>query len=74
LGATNRGLNPKANKLCRLVREARYDLLVTSDSDVRVGPGYLRSVAAPFSDPHVGLVSAFFQGQIEETSFHGSSP
>lgn len=65
VGRANRGINPKANKLCRLVREARYDLLVSSDADVRVGPGYLRSVAAPFSDPHVGLVSAFFQGQIE---------
>jgi len=67
IGRDHRGLNPKADKLCRLVREAQYDLFVTSDSDVRVGPGYLRSVAAPFSDPGVGVVSAFFQAQVERT-------
>lgn len=66
IGRDHRGLNPKADKLCRLVREARYDLFVTSDSDVRVGPNYLRSVAAPFSDPGVGVVSAFFQAQVEK--------
>ena len=49
------------------MREAKYDLLVSSDADVRVGPGYLRSVAAPFGDPRVGAVSAFFQGRIEDS-------
>jgi ceramide glucosyltransferase len=65
IGRDHLGLNPKADKLCRLVREAKYDLFVTSDSDVRVGPGYLRSVAAPFRHPQVGAVSTFFQGQID---------
>jgi ceramide glucosyltransferase len=66
IGRDHRGLNPKADKLIRLVREAQYDLFVTSDSDVRVGPNYLRSVAAPFSDPAVGVVSTFFQGKAED--------
>ena len=48
------GSNVKVSNLCRLVREARHDLLAITDSDVRVDPGYLRSVAAMFRDPGVG--------------------
>ena len=56
------GANRKVNNLCKLVAEARHDLLVISDSDVRVEPGYLRGVAVPFADPEVGAVTAFFRG------------
>ena len=53
------GANSKVNSLCRLVQEAKYDLVVMSDSDVRVDPDYLRVVAPPFADPQVGAVTAF---------------
>jgi ceramide glucosyltransferase len=56
------GANSKVSNLCRLVREARHDLLVITDSDVRVEPGYLRSVAAMFRDPKVGGVTALYRG------------
>jgi ceramide glucosyltransferase len=56
------GPNGKVSNLCRLVREARNDLLVITDSDVRVEPGYLRSVAAAFRDPMVGGVTALYRG------------
>ena len=56
------GPNSKVSNLCRLVREARHDLLVITDSDVRVGPGYLQSVAACFGDPKVGGVTALYRG------------
>jgi ceramide glucosyltransferase len=56
------GPNTKVSNLCRLVREARHDLLIVTDSDVRVGPGYLRSVAAKFRDPGVGGVTALYRG------------
>jgi len=58
------GTSDKLNNLCRLVKEARYDLLVISDSDIRVGPHYLRDVAAPFVDPGVGAVTVLFRSQI----------
>ena len=45
------------------MREARHDLLVITDSDVRVEPGYLRSIAAMFRDPSVGGVTALYRGQ-----------
>jgi ceramide glucosyltransferase len=57
------GPNTKVSNLCRLVREARHDLLVITDSDVRVDPGYLQSVAAIFRDPGVGGVTALYRGQ-----------
>jgi ceramide glucosyltransferase len=56
------GANAKVSSLCRLVREARHDLLVITDSDVRVEPGYLRSVAATFRDPQVGGATALYRG------------
>jgi ceramide glucosyltransferase len=55
------GENNKINNLCRLVKEAKHDLLVMSDSDVRVEPGYLRDVSAPFTDPQVGAVTGFYR-------------
>jgi len=65
IGAPEVGASGKVNKLCRLVREASHDLLVISDSDVRVERNYLREVAAPFTDPRVGGVTVFFRSLIE---------
>jgi ceramide glucosyltransferase len=55
------GENNKVNSLCRLVKEARHELLVMTDSDVRVPPDYLREVVAPFADAHVGAVTCFYR-------------
>ena len=64
IGSPQIGASSKINKLCRLTREASYDLLVISDSDVRVEPSYLREVAAPFEDKEVGAVTAFFRSTV----------
>ena len=42
--------NAKVYSLEKMTQLARYPVLVISDSDVRVEPGYLRDVAAPLSD------------------------
>ena len=55
------GTNSKVNSLYRLVQEAKYDLVVMSDSDVLVEPDYLRDAAAPFADSGVGAVTAFYR-------------
>jgi ceramide glucosyltransferase len=56
------GANTKVSNLCRLVREARHNLLVITDSDVRVEAGYLRSIAALFRDRGVGGATALYRG------------
>lgn len=55
------GENNKVNSLCRLEKEARYELLVMTDSDVRVQRDYLREVVAPFADARVGAVTCFYR-------------
>ncbi len=59
--AENEG-NPKAALLHQLAARASYDVLVTSDSDIRVPSDFLRSAAIPLSDPSVGLVTFPYRG------------
>jgi ceramide glucosyltransferase len=66
VGIEQLGTSRKTNTLCRLVKEAKYDLLVMNDSDVRVEKDYLRDVVAGFADPRVGVVTALFRGQAGE--------
>jgi len=62
IGSSISGSNNKVTKLCRLEEEARYDLLVISDSDIRVEPDYLRRVALPFYDQRTGAVTCLYRG------------
>lgn len=66
IGAENLGANRKVNKLARLSREARYEILAITDGDVRVGPNYLREVAAPFVEASTGAVTSFYRGIAEK--------
>jgi ceramide glucosyltransferase len=54
--------NAKVASLDRMAEFAQHTILVISDSDVRVGPQYLRAVVAPFADPKVGLVTCPYRG------------
>lgn len=49
--------NAKVYSLERMTAEARYDLLVMSDSDIRVNRSFLRKAAAEFQDPKMGVAS-----------------
>ena len=62
VGSQPLGVSDKVNKLCRMAKEARHDLLIVCDSDVRVDPGFLRAAAAPFEDSAVGGVTCLYRG------------
>jgi ceramide glucosyltransferase len=56
------GTNLKVSNLANMVRHARHDTLVVADSDMRVGPDYLRAVVGPLEEPGVGLVTCLYRG------------
>ena len=57
-----RYLNAKVHGLEEMMKVAAHEILVISDSDVRVGQDYLRSVVAPMADPAVGMVTCLSRG------------
>lgn len=55
------GANHKVSNLINMYRHARHDVLVIADSDIRVGPHYLRHLAAELEDAGVGLVTCVYR-------------
>lgn len=49
--------NAKVFSLDRMLALAKYDLLLMSDSDIRISAGFLKSIAAEFNDPTVALAT-----------------
>ena len=49
--------NAKVFSLDRMLAAAEHDLLVMSDSDIRVTPDMLRTIAAEFQDERLGLAT-----------------
>jgi len=47
----------KVYSLARMLAEARHDLVVMSDSDIRVGPDLLRAISAEFADGRTALAT-----------------
>jgi len=66
-GAPQLGSNRKVSNLALLAREAKYELLVQTDGDVRVGPGYLREMAAPFEQKDTGVGSCLYRGTVQDS-------
>ncbi len=57
------GANSKVSNLINIASHASHELLVLSDSDIAVGPDYLRRVAAAAAEPGVGVVTCLYFGQ-----------
>ena len=55
--------NPKISTLAPMLPHAKHDVLVISDSDMRVGPDYLDAVAAAFDDDGVGAATCTYRGE-----------
>jgi ceramide glucosyltransferase len=68
VGSGRTGPNDKVGKLARLTDEAKHEVLVINDSDVRVEPNYFRSIVAPLRNPKVGAVTCLYVS-VESNSF-----
>jgi len=56
------GNNPKISNLINMQAAARHDVLVLSDCDIAVEPGYLRRVAGALAPADVGAVTCVYTG------------
>jgi ceramide glucosyltransferase len=54
--------NARCYSLNEMKAAARHDILVITDSDVRVTPEYLRAVVEPFRREQTGLVTCVYRG------------
>jgi ceramide glucosyltransferase len=57
------GSNYKVSNLENMLPQARHAHLVLADSDIRVGPDYLRCIVGPLADPAVGVVTCLYRAQ-----------
>jgi ceramide glucosyltransferase len=55
-------INAKVASMEMMEKSAAHDILVISDSDVRVTPDYLRAIALPFADGKVGGMCCVYRG------------
>lgn len=56
------GTNVKVSNLVQMLPAARHEIVLVSDSDIRVPKDYLRRVVAPLRDDSVGLVTCLYRG------------
>jgi len=57
------GPNAKASNLANMQQHAKHDVVVVSDSDMRVDPGWLAQVVSPLGDARVGLVTCLYRAR-----------
>jgi ceramide glucosyltransferase len=56
------GPNRKIANLTNMLDRAEHDVLCFADSDVRVGPSFLRDILGALEQPGVGLVTSAYRG------------
>ncbi|MGA9712261.1 MAG: glycosyltransferase, partial [Candidatus Sulfotelmatobacter sp.] len=63
--------NPVVYAFHCMAEAAAHNILVTTDSDVEVGPRYLREIVPPLLDPQVGMVTCVYRGKNAAGFFSG---
>lgn len=58
------GFNAKISNLINMLPAARHDILVLSDSDIKVPSDWLRQVTDALAKPGVGLVTCLYTGEV----------
>ncbi len=61
------GINPKMSNLRAMLAHASHDVVVVSDSNIRVGADYLSELAVALDEKDVGLVTSLFAGVGEKS-------
>jgi ceramide glucosyltransferase len=56
-------INGKVQNLVGAFQAARHDILLISDSDIGLAPGYLKAILEPFEDPEVGSVCTLYRAR-----------
>ena len=56
------GTNRKVSNLANMYQLVKHEVLVIADSDMLVGPDYLREITAPLQDQRVGAVTCLYTG------------
>src|SRR5262249_51480036 len=60
--ATLHGINRKVSNLINMAPRIRHDVVILSDSDIRVAPDYLAHVITALQQPRVGAVTCLYHG------------
>jgi ceramide glucosyltransferase len=63
--------NPPVYSFHCMAETATHEILVTTDSDVEVGPQYLREIVPPLLDPRVGMLTCVYRGKNVAGFFSG---
>lgn len=61
------GANRKVSNLLHLLRKSKYPHVLVNDGDIKVSPGYLRSVMPHFTNPNVGMITCLYKGKAGRT-------
>jgi len=62
--ARQHGTNRKVSNLVNMMRAARHDIVVVSDSDISVTPDWLSKVISALSGDRIGAVSCLYAGKV----------
>lgn len=55
------GTNYKVSNLHNMYRRTKHDIIIIADSDIRVGPSYLRRLVTGLQEHRVGLVTCLYR-------------
>ena len=65
--------NGKIANLCTMSAAIRHEVIVLSDSDIRVGHDYVRTICDSLAVPGVGLVTCLYRGGVDAGFWSGLS-
>lgn len=60
IDSTQIGNNLKISNLANGYSQAKHDIIIISDSDIRVKPDYLTNIVQPFTNQNVGVVTCLY--------------